>query len=67
MALTAIASCGENTCYRILSPIDGSDVNGIDVILSATIQHLSNRDICEEFILMLDEMTEISDIKGRKK
>ena len=65
MALTAIASCGENTCYRILSPLESKEVNGIEVVIEAIRQHIDNRDICEEFVLMLDEMTEDHEIKGR--
>lgn len=64
MALTSIASCGETTCYRIISPFESKEVNGMQVVLQSVLKHIANREICEEFVLLLDELTEDNDIKG---
>ena len=65
MALTYISSCGESTCFRILSPFENSKENGLQAAVSATEQNLTSKELCEEFILLLEEMTEEAEIQGR--
>lgn len=64
MALTSISSCGESTCFRILSPFEHSKENGLQAAVSATEQNLTSKELCEEFILLLEEMTEEAEIQG---
>ena len=64
MALTSISSCGESTCFRILSPFEGSKENGLQVAVKATEENLTSKELCEEFILLLEELTEEEEIKG---
>ena len=62
MALTAIASCGDGACYRIISP--HPNLSGIALITTSTETHLTDKNVCEEFVLFIDEMLEEEDIQG---
>ena len=63
MALTAIASCGETACSRIVSPVDG--LNGIQTINKLVDQNLTKKDVCEEFLLFVEELLEDDDTRGK--
>ena len=64
MALTAIASCGETACSRIVSPVD--DLNGIQAINKLVDQNLTKKDVCEEFLLFVEELLEDDYTKGNQ-
>ena len=62
MALTAIASCGDAACNRILSP--DKKTNGLDVLLKQVETHLNTREVCDEFTLFVEARLEEETIEG---
>ena len=59
MALASIVTCGEECCYKVISP--SKDVIGLQVIVDAFQQHKSERDIAESFATLVLEITEYDD------
>jgi len=59
MALASIASCGEECCYKILTPSPG--VPGLKVVVDAYKKHSQVEDIVENFTSLLLEMVEYDD------
>ena len=59
MALASIASCGEECCYKVLTPSPG--VTGLSVVVNAYKKHSQMLDIVENFTSLLVEMVEYDD------
>ena len=59
MALASIASCGEECCYKVLSPSPG--VAGLKVVVDAYKKHSQLDDVVENFTSLLLEMSEYDD------
>ena len=65
MALASIASCGEECCYKLISP--GSGIVGLKIIVDAYKKHSQVVDIVENFTSLLLEMTEYDDTLSELK
>ena len=63
MALTAIASCGDAACTRIVSP--NTKINGIELIVKQVEVHIKNEKVCDEFLLFVEELLEEETIESR--
>jgi len=65
MALTAIASCGDAACTRIVSP--NTKINGIELIVKQVEMHIKNEKVCDEFLLFVEELLEEETIECEVK
>jgi len=59
MALASIVTCGEECCYKVISP--SKDVMGLHVVLQAYQNHKGVEEIAESLATLLVEVTEYED------
>ena len=59
MALASIVTCGEECCYKVISP--SKDIMGLQVVLEAYQNHKNEEDIAESLATLLVEVTEYGD------
>lgn len=62
MALTAIASCGDAACTRIVSP--NTKINGIELVVKQVEVNIKNEKVCDEFLLFVEELLEEETIES---
>ena len=65
MALASIVTCGEECCYKVISP--SKDVMGLQVVLEAYQNHKNEMDIAESLATLLVEIIEYEDTAAELK